>query len=77
MNNTATSIPGCELHRGQTISMDGDRRGLTLRCLSGEVWVTQPGDLSDYLIPAGHEFKVTRPGRVVIEAVTPVAELAA
>ena len=69
------ATPARELHRGETISMD-DRRGYTLRCLSGQVWITQAGDAVDHLVPAGREFKVTRPGRVVIQALTENAALA-
>jgi hypothetical protein len=62
--------PGRELNRGETLSMDGDRRGLKVRCLSGQVWITQAGDVMDHLIAAGREFVITRPGRVVIQALT-------
>ena len=56
--------------------MDGDRRGVKLRCLSGEVWITQPGDFVDHMVAAGREFVITRPGRVVIQALTQEACLA-
>ena len=55
--------------------MDGDRRGLTLRCLAGKAWVTQPGDRRDHALAAGNEFKVTRSGRVVVEALSGSAVL--
>jgi hypothetical protein len=66
-----------ELNRGQPISMDGDRRGSRLRCLSGQVWITQPGDAMDHLLAAGNDFIITRPGRVVVQALTHHALLAA
>ena len=56
--------------------MDGDRRGVKLRCQSGEVWITQPGDFVDHMVAAGREFVITRPGRVVIQALTQEACLA-
>lgn len=67
--------PGRDLQRGQTLCMDGDRRGLKLHCLAGQVWITQPGDKMDHLIPAGHDFTVTRAGRVVIQALTAWANI--
>jgi hypothetical protein len=70
-------LPGRELHRGETIAVNGDRRGVKLRCLSGRVWITQPGDGTDYLLGAGREFMVTRAGKVVIQALTDLAEVAA
>ena len=65
----------CELHRGETVSLDGDRRGMRLTCLDGQLWITQMGDAMDYLVSAGREFVVTNAGRVVIQALTPLARL--
>jgi hypothetical protein len=74
-NLSATPSPGCELRRGETISVDGDRRGARLRCLDGQLWITQAGDRTDHLVPVGREFVITRPGRVVIQALSPSARL--
>jgi hypothetical protein len=68
--------PRGKLYRGDTISIDGDHRGVKLRCLSGQVWITQPGDFMDHLLAAGREFVITRSGRVVIQALTQEASLA-
>ncbi len=80
MNATTSPSPSPaharDLRRGETLSIDGDRRGLKFRCISGRVWITQPGDATDHLIPAGRDFTVTRPGRVVIQALTSHASLA-
>jgi hypothetical protein len=74
-NLCTTLAPACELRRGETVSVDGDRRGQKLRCLDGELWITQPGDLVDHLIAGGRDFVITRPGRVVIQALTPLARV--
>jgi len=70
------AFPGRELYPGEPFSIDGDRRGVKLRCLTGQVWITQPGDAMDHLVGAGREFVITRSGRVVIEALTHEASLA-
>jgi hypothetical protein len=73
MNKTP---PTLKLLRGETLSIDGDRRGQKLQCLAGQVWITQAGDTADHLLFGGREFAVTRPGRVVVQALTPWAILA-
>ena len=49
-------------------SIEGDRRGDVISCLKGILWITQEGDLKDYLVEAGKEFWVTRRGEVVVQA---------
>ena len=71
----AFSAEGRELRLGETVSLDGDRRGLRLHCFAGQIWLTQAGDTMDYLITAGRDFVITRAGRVVIQALTPVATM--
>lgn len=39
----------------------------------GCVWLTQAGDANDYFVAAGESHVVTRPGRVVVESLTPQA----
>jgi len=72
---SAFPAQACELHRGETVSLDGDRRGMKLSCLDGELWITQVGDAMDHLVSAGREFIVTNAGRVVIQALTPLARM--
>ena len=61
-------LTGVTLPKYQTWSIDGDRRGDVISCTSGILWVTQEGDLKDYVIEAGKDFWVTRPGTVVVQA---------
>lgn len=48
--------------------IEGDRRGDVIRCLSGMLWITQQGDLNDYVLIPGQDFWVTRAGTVVVQA---------
>lgn len=49
-------------------TIDGDRRGDVISCVSGTLWITQQGDLKDYVVETGRNFWVTRPGSVVVQA---------
>ena len=49
-------------------SIEGDRRGDVISCCNGTLWITQEGDLKDYIIEAGKDFWVTRRGEVVVQA---------
>jgi hypothetical protein len=48
--------------------IDGDRRGDVISCLSGSLWITQEGDLRDYVLEPGQEFWVTRAGTVIVQS---------
>ncbi len=56
------------LSEGELFAMQGDRRGLRLESLKGNLWVTQSGDPEDHWLPAGQSFVVSRKGRVVVTA---------
>ena len=47
--------------------------GARIAVQAGCVWLTQAGDANDYFVAAGESHVVTRPGRVVIESLTPQA----
>lgn len=49
--------------------------GARIAVQAGCVWLTQAGDANDYFVSAGDSHVVTRPGRVVIESLTPQAAL--
>lgn len=49
-------------------SIEGDRRGDVISCLSGTLWITQEGDMKDYILETGKDFWVTKPGAIVIQA---------
>jgi len=49
-------------------TIEGDRRGDVISCLNGTLWITQEGDLKDYVLETGRDFWVTKPGTVVVQA---------
>lgn len=56
------------LRQSETWQMSGDLRGEKIACLEGKLWITQPGDPTDYILEAGENFWVTRPGKIVVQA---------
>jgi hypothetical protein len=42
--------------------------GTTLFCDAGILWVTQAGDQQDYVLQPGQKMIVTKPGKVLVEA---------
>lgn len=56
------------LARYKTWTIEGNRRGDVISCTRGTLWVTQEGDLKDYVIESGRSFWVTKPGTVVVQA---------
>jgi len=63
--HTPTDI---KLAKYQLWNLAGDRRGDRISCISGSLWVTQEGDLKDYVLNSGQNFWVARPGTVVVQA---------
>ena len=49
--------------------------GARIAVQAGCIWLTQAGDANDYFVNAGDSHVVTRPGRVVIESLTPQSTL--
>jgi hypothetical protein len=49
-------------------NIEGNRSGDVISCLRGSLWVTQEGDLSDYVLEPGQDFWVTRAGTVIVQA---------
>jgi len=56
------------LNTGEIVCIDGDARNLTISCQSGKLWVTQSGDLNDYLVSPGENFVISRKGRIAVTA---------
>lgn len=57
-----------DLAAGEVHSVIGSR-GTVVRCLSGQLWVTQEGDTRDYVVPAGTRFCAGGNGHIVASAV--------
>jgi hypothetical protein len=54
-----------DLAANEVISVAG-RRGTSIRCVRGQVWLTQEGDMRDYIVPRGLRFVAPRGGRIVV-----------
>ena len=48
-------------------SLKGPVGGVTIACDSGTLWITQAGDIEDYIVPAGKNFTVPGEGSVAIQ----------
>jgi hypothetical protein len=57
-----------DLPEGQGWAFRGKRQRQTLYCMQGCIWVTQEGDIRDYLLEAGDAFQVTLTGLVLVRA---------
>ena len=71
LSNLGTPDTTVDLAVGQGWGVTGRRRQQTLFCLQGRVWVTQEGDIRDYLLESGDAFLITLPGLVLVRALTP------
>jgi hypothetical protein len=54
-----------DLAADQVISIAG-RRGTTIHCVHGKIWLTREGDSRDYLLPRGVSFVAAGDGLIVI-----------
>lgn len=50
------------------MSLKGPKRGLTIRCHEGKLWLTRTGDPQDYLLLAGEAFTAKSGGAIVLQA---------
>ena len=55
------------IERRAVFSLKGPVRGATIACDSGTLWITQAGDIRDYVIRAGMNFTVPGEGSVAIQ----------
>jgi hypothetical protein len=59
------------LQKGALLCIKEDHDCSVIRCVSGTLWITQAGDLNDYLLVGGNEFETDRQGVTVVEALSP------
>lgn len=57
-----------ELLEAEAWSTPVGREGLSLRCRSGSMWVTQEGDPEDHIVTAPGRFETRKPGKVAVVA---------
>jgi hypothetical protein len=65
------------LSEGQVHRWTGNQVGLLIEAREGAAWLTQKGDIRDIILARGQSFRVTHPGSVVVQSLTPTARLAA
>ena len=70
LSNLSTPDTIVDLAAGQGWGLKGKRRQQTLFCLQGSMWITQEGDIRDYILEEGDAFLVTLPGLVLVRALT-------
>lgn len=59
------------LDAGKGWGVQGKHRQQIIYCLEGSVWVTQEGDIHDYVLDEGDAFVITLPGKVLVRAFKP------
>ena len=59
-----------QMPRNSFLRVEGDNRGTKIVCRSGSCWITQEGDLKDYLLGSERDFTVLRDGLIVVQALT-------
>jgi hypothetical protein len=62
------SLTEITLPKHKMWTIEGNRHGDVISCKNGILWITQEGDLKDYIIEAGRNFWVTKPGTVIVQA---------
>lgn len=55
---------------GEFWHLDGDNRWRMIVCVDGEIWVTQPLDVHDYVLMGGEMVLITQRGSVLVEALS-------
>jgi hypothetical protein len=66
----SVSAPELELQEGEVVILN-DAEGTRIVARSGSVWVTEEGDRQDHIMGPGDARVVARPGRTVVQALSP------
>jgi len=59
-----------KMPRNSLLRVEGDSVGTKIFCRCGLCWITQEGDLKDYLLESERDFTVHRDGLIVVQALT-------
>ena len=66
-----TTLQTCSLGRSEVMAFDLlPGRTFILELNEGQLWVTLEGDPADYVLQAGETLRFSKPGKLVIEALT-------
>lgn len=68
--NLQLEAPVLAMETGQLLCLD-DARGTSIQSRLGTVWITEEGELRDFVVGPGEAFLVTRPGRTLVQAMAP------
>lgn len=55
---------------GSMLLIDGDGRGIAVKCAEGTACLTQPSDPEDHILRSGESFIIDRKGLVAVTALT-------
>ena len=69
-NTEGKANASVELDTHELWRLEGDNRWRMIVCVHGEVWVTQKGDVRDYVLAPGEILVVTQRGGVLVEALS-------
>jgi len=65
--NLSLESPVLSLEAGQLFALD-DACGTNIHAHDGIVWITEEGEVRDFVVGPGEAFLVTRPGRTLVQA---------
>ena len=68
MNSNVQQKTKIRMQRRDYQRMSAVKPGSTLFCDTGILWVTQAGDCQDYVLYPGQTMKVSKRGKVLVEA---------
>jgi hypothetical protein len=51
----------------EMLKLQFDQPGAVVKCTSGALWLTQPGDLHDHIVKAGEVFQLYGQGTVLVQ----------
>jgi hypothetical protein len=66
--NWREALAQLDLRPHQVWRANGDNRWRLIICRRGVVWITQKGDLQDYVLKEGDMFLITLRGEILIQA---------
>ncbi len=58
------------MHEESMLKIEGDGRGISIKCAEGVVCLTQPTDSTDHVLHPGETFTLDRKGLVIVNAFT-------
>jgi hypothetical protein len=63
------------LGKDQLRTWSGNQSGLLIEAREGTLWLTQTGNSSDIILSRGQSFRITGPGQVIAQSLSPFSRL--